>query len=78
MTKPTPVHLAAKLAGGSASGKAMLQVIPADRIKVEESTTLKYLRLRSGDYQAHSRVLAVTDDGKEIELTVDELPENET
>ena len=51
-----------------------VEVIPADSIRVEDSKTPKYLRLRSGDIQVYSSVL-ISVDGNWYELTEDCLPD---
>ena len=51
-----------------------VEVIPADSIKVEKSTTPKYLCLQGGYLMCYSRVFASVD-GQLYEITVDSLPE---
>ena len=49
------------------------EAIPADDVVTETSHTLKYLRLRNGDYSCYETVLLVID-GKPHEITLDVLP----
>ena len=60
---------------GQIQGTAHLTVIPADSVEVEDSPTLKYLRLRTGDYSCYKRIFLVVD-RERCEITVDELPED--
>ena len=48
---------------------------PVDDVIVAPSTTLKYLRLRNGDYACHSSVFLVIA-GQRHEITMDGLPED--
>lgn len=50
-------------------------VIRAESIKVEESTNLKYLRLKNGDFLLPKAVFLTFPDGTETEITVDVPPE---
>ena len=54
--------------------RAEVTVIPADGIEVEDADTLKYLRLRTGDYQVPKSVF-LTVDGERYEITQNALPE---
>ena len=51
---------------------------PVLEIRTERSLTPKYLRLRNGDLSCYQRVIVKTEDGQEVEITVDELPEEPT
>lgn len=44
-------------------------------IRTERSLTPKFLRLRSGDLICYQKVIVKTENGQEVEITVDELPE---
>ena len=78
MSAETPKHinLEATIASGHPTIKATLTVTPVDSVKVEESNTRKYLRMRNGDFECYSRVL-VSVDGEWREITVDCLPMQE-
>ena len=52
-----------------------VQITPADRIEVEDADNLKYLRLRSGDFQLPQAVF-LTVRGQRIEITQDAQPED--
>ena len=73
---PKPINLEGSIISGHATIKATLTVTPVDSVKVEESNTRKYLRMRNGDFECYSRVL-VSVDGKWREITVDCLPMQE-
>ena len=49
------------------------EAIPSDDVAIETSHTLKYLRLRNGDYSCYKTVFLVID-GKRQEITLDALP----
>ena len=52
------------------------EAIPADDVVMETSSTLKYLRLRNGDYSCYKSVFLVID-GERHEITMDSLPARE-
>lgn len=65
--------LAMTATAGTPSVRGKLTVTQVDEIKVEQSSTTRFLRLRNGDLQCTSRV-SILVDGEWHELTVDELP----
>ena len=48
-------------------------LMPASGIETEDSPTLKYLRLRNGDYSLPNRVFLIVN-GQRHEITMDALP----
>ena len=52
------------------------EAIPADDVLIETSPTLKYLRLRNGDYSCYKTVFLMID-GNRHEITMDALPGRE-
>ena len=74
--KPTPKSISGKGVLPPITGTATLTVIPADRVEVENSPTLKYLRLRNGDIKVPNRVFIVSE-CKRREITMDSLPDEE-
>ena len=78
MTIDTPQHksLEGTIATEPALLKGTLTITRADSVKVEPSETLKYLRMRNGDFECYSRVL-VSVEGEWKEITVDCLPTQE-
>ena len=72
--EPHVVNLSMSATAGAPTASFTLEVIPADDVEVEDSQTLKYLRLRSGDYQCYKRVF-LTVGGERVEITVDTLPD---
>ena len=55
------------------TGTGRLTVRLADDVLVDESTTLKYLRLRNGDFELYRRIYLVIE-GERHEITIDTLP----
>ena len=51
-----------------------VKILPTDRIEVEDSDTLQYLRLRNGDLQLRQKLFASID-GERTQITVDSLPD---
>lgn len=72
--KPRSAKLSSSGTIGAVSGHAVAHIIPADDIKVENSTSLQYLRLRDGDFSIPKRVLLMVD-GKWTKISRDKLPE---
>ena len=69
------VHLRAlPIVAEGAVSRAEVTVVPADGIEVEDADTLKYLRLRVGDYQVPKSVFLIVD-GERYEITQDALPD---
>ena len=60
---------------GGITGEVKIQIIKADSIEVAPSNSVKYLRLRSGDYEVNREVYLVIDN-RRVEITVDSLPED--
>ena len=61
---------------GPVTASARVSVTSADDIEVEESETVKYLRLKNGDFKIRKSVF-LTVDGERREVTMDALPELE-
>ena len=74
--KPVQVSLRPASAGGTTASSITVSVIPADAVEVEQSSTLKYLRLRNADYTSYTSVFLVVD-GIRHEITMDTLPEEQ-
>ena len=74
--RPRKVGISAHFVGGPASVSARVNVVPADRLEVEDSSTLEYLRLRNGDIELPNSVFIVID-GNRHEITVEALPGDE-
>ena len=72
--KPKRLSLSGRAISGPGTTSGTLSVIPAARIEVEPSETLKYLRLRVGDIEVPNRVFIVQD-GQRREITMDSLPD---
>ena len=62
------------IVAGGAVLRAEVTVLPADDIEVEDTDTIKYLRLRTGDYQVPKSVFLIVD-GERYEITQDALPD---
>ncbi len=60
---------------GPMTARATLQVDPVNDVVVENSTTLKWLRLRIGDYLCYKGVFLDDSGGTKREITVETLPE---
>ena len=60
--------------GWTIASSITVSVIPADAVEIEQSSTLKYLRLRNADYTSYTSVFLVVD-GVRHEITMDTLPE---
>ena len=60
---------------GTMTARATLQVDPVNDVVAEDSTTLKWLRLRNGDYPCYKSVYLVDSGGTKREITVETLPE---
>ena len=73
---PKQINLKGAITSGPGILSGRLTVTPVDSVKVEESTTRKYLRMRNGDFECYSRVL-VSVEGEWTEITVDCLPMQE-
>ena len=56
---------------------AEVTVTRAESTRVVDSTSLKYLRLKNGDFLLPKAVFLTSPDGTEIEITVDVPPEEE-
>ena len=72
--KPVQVSLQPVNAGGTIASSITVEVIPADAVETEQSSTLKFLRLRNADYTSYTSVFLVVD-GVRHEITMDTLPE---
>ena len=66
----------AQFAGGGGIISVEVTVVPADRIEVEDASSLMYLGLKSGYIQVPNRVFVVME-GKRHEITVDSLPDEQ-
>ena len=76
-SKPVEIAASGQLIGaGALIGRAELTVVPADRIEVEDASSLKYLGLRSGYIQVPNHVFVVME-GSRHEITVDSLPDEQ-
>lgn len=73
---PQRVSLSGSASFEPPTASAYIKVFPADDIEVEDSTTLKYLRLKNGDFTLPKSVFLVAN-GKRTEITLDALPETE-
>ena len=73
-TEPHVVNLSMSARAERPTASFTLEVIPADDIQVEDSESLRYLRLRNGDYQCYKRVFLIVG-GEKMEITVDSLPD---
>ena len=71
--QPEPQRVKASITTGIPSIRATIRITPADKIEVEDAETLKYLRLRAGDFQLPQAVFLVVQ-GERFEITQDELP----
>ena len=58
---------------GLMTGEVSVRIIKADSIEIAPSNSVKYLRLRSGDYEVNMEVYLVIDN-RRMEITVDSLP----
>ena len=67
---PATLNGSVSIRAGSPKVTVSAQVIPADDVVTEPSTTLKYLRLRNGDYHLYKRVFIVVE-GQRHEITTD-------
>ena len=67
---PMTINASVSIHAGSPKVRVSAQVIPADDVVAEPSTTLKYLRLRTGDYHLYKRVFIVIE-GQRHEITMD-------
>ena len=76
MTEPETHDIAVSVSAGSPRVRVRVEVIPADAIETEPSSTPRYLRLRTGDIQVY-RFVWISVDGDWHELTSAELPEGE-
>lgn len=73
-TAPRAVDADKHVSARSVSFTYSAEVIPVDDVVTESSSTLKYLRLRNGDYNCYRAVFLVID-GERHEITMDALPE---
>ena len=73
---PPVSHLRMSARAGSPTASFNLRVVAADDIEVEDSATMKFLRLRNGDFALPKSVFLVVD-GERHEITIDALPESE-
>ncbi|MXZ90743.1 MAG: hypothetical protein F4W95_05360 [Chloroflexi bacterium] len=71
--QPSTVDASFQVNSGPPTVSITVEVTPADGIEVEESDTLKYLRLRAGDFALAKRVFLIVD-GERVEITVAEFP----
>ena len=72
--EPQVVQLEGQILAANATIRVgALTVLPADDIEIEEAETLKFLRLRVGDYQVPKSVFLIVD-GERYEITQDALP----
>ena len=70
-------RIRAQIQSGVPKVSATVRVQYADRIEVEDSQTLKYLRLRTGDVYGLAQAVFLVVEGERYEITQDTLPEEE-
>ena len=68
--QPERVQLGASATFGAPAGRATLNVARAANVEVEDSPSLKFLRLRNGDFDMYKSVFLVID-GERHEITMD-------
>ena len=74
-TEPQRIELTASANFGALTSQASLRVWLVDNLEVEDSSTLKLLRLRDGDFELYKRVFLVIDGEKhEITRNPEEVP----
>ena len=66
--EPQRIELTASANFGALTSQAGLRVRLVDNLEVEDSSTLKLLRLRDGDFELYKRVFLVID-GEKYEIT---------
>ena len=60
-SKAKVAHFSASSTAGVPTASLTVQATFVDSIEVEDSSTLKYLRLRNGDFSSRKSVFLVTD-----------------
>ena len=68
--EPRRVNLTGSASLGAPTSQARLTVRLVDNVEIEDATSLKYLRLKNGDFELYKRVFLVID-GERHEITMD-------